>query len=49
MQLSAKERLKGMPHIKTLEAAAIFFVVTAVAVILDPPYLVLRRNTSSGS
>lgn len=49
MQLSAKERLKGVPHIKTLKAADIFFNVMAVSVILDPPYLVLRRNTSSGS
>lgn len=49
MQLSAKERLKGAPHIKTLKAADIFFSVMAVAGILDPLYLVLRRNTSSGS
>lgn len=49
MQLSAKERLKGSPHIKTLKAAGIFFSVMAVAVILDPPHLVLRGNTSSGS
>lgn len=47
IQLSAKEGLKGTSNVKNLKAADIFFNAMAAAVILDPPHLILKGNTSS--